>query len=88
MKGANLTENHIWKHRTIKGFKQDDLAFLLGQKKPSQISRYERGQVMPQLEKLIKLSYCLGIDIESLYPHLIKKWQNEVDARKRQLEKT
>jgi len=84
MKESKLIENRIWKYRKIKGLKQEDLAFLLGQENASHISRYERGLVIPKLEKLIKLSYGLNTDIESLYPELVGKWQEDVEKKKLQ----
>lgn len=78
-------ENRIWKHRTAKGLKQSELAFLIGQQNSSQVSRYERGLVIPKLEKLVKLCFCLGTEIERLYPELIQKWQKEAEANKKEL---
>jgi transcriptional regulator with XRE-family HTH domain len=87
MKSASLIENRIWKYRNIKGFKQEELAFLIGHITPSQVSRYERGLITPALEQLVKLCYALDIKIENLYPQLIKKWQQEVDKNKEKLKK-
>ena len=78
-------ENRIWKHRIAKGLKQSQLAFLIGQKNSSQISRYERGLAIPHLEQLVKLCYGLEVGIGSLYPQLISKWQGEVDNGKDRL---
>ena len=80
-----LIENRIWKYRKIKGFKQKELAFLIGQDLPSQVSRYERGLVIPNSEHLIKLCRALDTKIEQLYPHLIKRWLQEVENNRRQL---
>lgn len=82
-----LIENRIWKYRKIKGFKQKELAFLIGQDLASQVSRYERGLVIPNSEHLIKLSYALDTKIELLYPHLMKRWIQEVKENKKQSKK-
>jgi transcriptional regulator with XRE-family HTH domain len=87
MNGTSLIENRIWKYRNIKGLKQEELAFLIGHETPSQVSRYERGLITPALEQLVKLCHALDIKIESLYPQLIKKWQQEVDKNKEKLKK-
>ena len=79
-----LIENRIWKYRKIKGFKQKELAFLIGQDLPSQVSRYERGLVIPNSEHLIKLCRALDTKIELLYPHLMKRWLQEVEDNKKQ----
>jgi transcriptional regulator with XRE-family HTH domain len=85
MKDLSLIENRIWKYRNVKGFKQEDLAFLIGQNNPSQVSRYERGVAIPKLKYLIKLCTALDINIEYLYPHLTGKWHQEVKNRIEQL---
>ncbi len=77
--------NRIWKYRNIYGLKQKDLAFLIGQNNASQISRYEKGQMIPKLAQLVKLCYALGIELESLYPELMRKWKDEVEARREKL---
>ena len=82
-----LIENRIWKYRNVKGLKQKEVAFLIGQDTPSQVSRYERGLVIPKLEKLVKLCYVLDIKIELLYPQLMKKWHQEAENKKEQLRK-
>ena len=87
MNNSLLIENRIWKYRKVKGFKQKELAFLIGQDLPSQVSRYERGLVIPNSENLIKLCYALDTKIELLYPHLIKQWHQEVENNKRQSRK-
>jgi transcriptional regulator with XRE-family HTH domain len=87
MKDTLLVENRIWKYRNINGFKQEELAFLIGQDAPSQVSRYERGLVIPKLEQLIKLCYAMDTKIESIYPQLMKKWHQEVENKKERLRK-
>ncbi len=87
MNASYLVENRIWKHRNAKGLKQSELAFLIGQKNPAQVSRYERGMVIPKLEQLVKLCHALGSDIGSLYPDLVGRWQREVEANGKKLNK-
>jgi len=87
MENLKRIENRIWKYRIAKGLKQTELAFLIGQKNPAQISRYERGSVIPKLEQLIKLCFGLGTEIKDLYPGLIAKWQVEVEMEKEKLNK-
>lgn len=87
MTESRVIENRIWKYRNTNGLRQDELAFLIGQKNPSQVSRYERGMVIPKLAQLVKLCHVLEIEIEALYPHLIKKWRREVEEKKLQFKK-
>jgi transcriptional regulator with XRE-family HTH domain len=83
-----LIENRIWKYRKIKRLKQRELAFLIGQKGlASQVSRYERGLVIPNSEHLIKLCCALNTKIELLYPHFVKRCHQEVANNKKQSRK-
>ncbi len=83
MKKIRVKENRIWKYRITKGLKQCELAFLIGHATPTQVSRYERGLVMPECEQLIKLSQALDVDIDVLYPQFVEKWREEVEERKK-----
>jgi transcriptional regulator with XRE-family HTH domain len=82
-----LIENRIWKYRKIKGLKQKELAFLIGQDIPSQVSRYERGLVIPNSEHLIKLCCALDTKLELLYPHFVKRCHQEVEVNKKKFRK-
>jgi len=62
--------------------KQSELAFLIGQKNSGQVSRYERGLVIPTLEQLIKICFGLETKIKDLYPDLITKWRREIEVKK------
>ncbi len=88
MENGKKIENRIWKYRTARGLKQSELAFLIGQKSSAQVSRYERGVVMPRFEQLTKLCCGLGEKPECLYPDPIQKWQEEVKAREAELKKS
>jgi len=88
MENLKRIENRIWKYRTVRGLKQSELAFLIGQKNSGQVSRYERGLVIPTLEQLIKICFGLETEIKDLYPDLIAKWRREIEAKKAELEKT
>ncbi len=85
MSKTRIIENRIWKYRNTKKLKQSELAFLIGQKNASQVSCYERGRVIPKMEQLVKLCYCLGVSIETLYPRLTQAWQEEVEERRAKL---
>jgi len=80
-------ENKIWTFRNRRGYRQWELAFLLNQKDTTQISRQERGMVIPDFKQVIKISYALEIEPKDLYPELVGQWKREVDQRKRELEK-
>ena len=82
-------ENNIWIYRDKLGLKQREIAFLLNQKDTTQFSRYERGLVLPDFEKVYKIAYILKVKFEEfkeLYP-IVDKWEKEVDERYSLLEK-
>ncbi len=81
MKKFHAVENRIWKYRNARGLKQTELAFLIGHENAAQVSRYERGLVLPKLEQLFKLCCALDIRVESLYPGLVEEWRREVETR-------
>ncbi len=81
MEKMEKIENRIRRKREELGYKQSDLAFLLGHKNPSQVSRYEKGQILPDSENIFKLSYSLKTLPEWLYPGMTKKWKEEVAKR-------
>lgn len=88
MESIKKIENRIWKYRVAKELKQSELAFLIGQKDSAQISRYERGLVIPNFEQLTKLCFGLDTKPEYLYPNMIKKWEEEIEIKKEELRKS
>ena len=80
-------ENRIWRYRQIKGLNQSDLAFVINQKGSAQVSRYEKGLVISDFERIVKISHVLEVEPKELYPELIEQWQSEAEKRTRELEK-
>lgn len=79
--------NRIWRYRQIKGFNQTELAFIIDHKWPSQISRYEKGLVLCDFERIVKISRALEVEPEELYPELIEQWQSETEEKVGELKK-
>lgn len=48
--------NRLKKHRVLMGYKQKDIAYLLGLVSTNRISEWENGMANPNLINLIKLS--------------------------------
>jgi len=82
-----IIENRIWRYRQIKGLNQSDLAFVINQKGPGQVSRYEKGLVISDFERIVKISHALEVGPEELYPELIEQWQSEAEEKIGELEK-
>lgn len=60
-------KNSLKKHRLLMGYKQNEVAKLLGLKSASRISRWEKGLAMPSVENLIKLSVLYATLMNELY---------------------
>ena len=51
--------NRLRKHRRLMGYTQDDVAYLLDLRSSAQISRWEKGQAIPDTVNVIRLAYIL-----------------------------
>lgn len=60
------------------GFRQAEVAKLLGLKNPSMISRWEQGHIMPRADYLIKLSILYKTLVNELYSELSEEYQKEL----------
>ena len=61
------SDNNLWKYRKIKGLKQKDIAYYLGIKNISQISRWEKGYRFPSLKNCFKLSLIYECSLNDLF---------------------
>ena len=68
------------------GYTQKDLAFLLGLKNYSTISRWEQGTAIPGIVVLLKLSILFRTLPGELYFDLIKELREEVYIREKSLQ--
>lgn len=87
MKKRERLYNRIRRKREESGYRQSDVAFMLGHKNSSQVSCYERGLIMPDSENMMKLCYCLNTMPEGLYFEMTKKWKDEVGEKRVRLRK-
>ena len=55
-------------NRRRSGFTQEELAFLVGDRKPSTISRYEGGERWPDLRTALAFKVVFGRNIIDLFP--------------------
>lgn len=77
--------NHIWKYRKRKGLGQKRIAYLLGHASSTQLSKWERGKILPNLENALKLAYILEVPIESLFSDLYTDLGHDVVRKDRTL---
>ncbi len=82
MNGGRSFINRLRKHRRLMGYTQDDVAYLLGLKSTSLISRWEKGESKPLVDNVIRLSYIYH---EELYREYYKEVRYEIKPREKHL---
>lgn len=73
------------RHRVRSGFTQEELSFLLGQRRHSTISRYEAGNRSPDLKTAFAYEVLFGERANELFAGLRAEARAEVEERARQL---
>ena len=76
--------NLLWKHRKLKRFSQKFIKRKLKLNSVSVISRWEKGEVMPSGDNLLKLCALYGKDVHDLYPEVFIEAQEEFDVHDRE----
>jgi transcriptional regulator with XRE-family HTH domain len=79
-------QNRIKKYRKIMGYKQKELAFLLGLQNYSIISRWESGSAIPGIVMLFKLSILFRTLPSELYFELTQELRREITMREKLLQ--
>lgn len=62
--------NYLYTLRRIRGFRQKQLALLLGYRGTTQISRFESGATLPPLQVALLLQLALGAQLSEIYVDL------------------
>jgi transcriptional regulator with XRE-family HTH domain len=73
--------NYIWKYRKRLGMGQKRVAYLLGHSDHSQFSKWERGESVPNLDNVLRLSYILQTPVEALYHERYKALSKDIEER-------
>jgi transcriptional regulator with XRE-family HTH domain len=74
-------ENRLWLTRKRRGLEQKQVAYLLDQHTPDQVSRYELGTRQPTLETALLLEMIYGAPLRFLYKDLYERLQAELKER-------
>ncbi|MCH8903557.1 MAG: helix-turn-helix transcriptional regulator [Bacteroidetes bacterium] len=74
--------NSLRRFRKLSGYKQKDVARILGFKSSSRISRWENGIGMPSLPNCIKLSILYSTLMDALYIDLFRSLRKEISDKK------
>lgn len=69
--------NRLRRYRRIAGYKQCEVAELLGLRCTDRLSRWEQGQCMPSVANLIKLGVIYDTLVEELYYQLVMDSREE-----------
>lgn len=77
--------NRIRLYREEKGYRQKDLAFLLGTS-AFQISRWEKGRSKPTLYHAIGLEVACSRLIDDIYRPYFDEWKEKIKERRKELE--
>ncbi len=62
------------------GYKQKDVALILGHKSSTRLSQWEKGIALPSVINLLKLSFIYRTLPNELYPNLTQKIEDELTA--------
>ncbi|MGE5446575.1 MAG: hypothetical protein ACM3SR_18575 [Ignavibacteriales bacterium] len=61
------------------------MAYLLGHFDHKQICKWEKGDVVPNLQNALRLSYILQVPVELLFAELYRNLGEEVEERQKSL---
>lgn len=75
--------NCLWIVRKKSGLPQKQVAFLLGHKNTTQLSRYERGARIPSLETALKLESAYNTPVRVLFSGLYDQFHADVQGRQK-----
>ena len=77
--------NYLRAYRKRSGLNQSEVAYLLGCKNASQVSRYERRRHMPPLRTALAFQAALDTPISELYGGTYESVSKQVTSRARSL---
>lgn len=77
----NIIKNRLWSCRKRRRLEQKQVAYLLGQTTPGQVSRYELGTRLPMLETALLLEMIYGAPLRVLYKDLYERLQADLRER-------
>lgn len=73
--------NLLRKYRKANGYKQIDVAKMLGIKSSSKISRWEKGESIPNLVNAFKISILFRVMVDSLFIDLLRHLRKDMKER-------
>lgn len=85
MARVKALDNYLRTHRKSLGLSQKELAFLLGHKHRTRVSRYERGVRVPKIETVVALETVFQNPIRKLFEGTYDRVCAGVRARAKEL---
>ena len=78
MEGITNSSNALRQCRRERGLKQKEVAWLIGQKTLSHVSRYEQNRTLPNLLTALKFEIIYRRPVAFLYPDLYQHLKREI----------
>jgi len=75
------TPHCLRKYRIASGLKQKDVAKKMGLRSPSRISRWEKGESIPNIVNAFKLAIIYHVMIDALFIVLIRSLREEIKQK-------
>lgn len=73
--------NRLWQARKRVRLGQKQVAFLLRHHTSDQVSRFEKGLRLPNLETALRLEIIFGCPVRLLFPDIYALLRSEIEAR-------
>jgi transcriptional regulator with XRE-family HTH domain len=84
-KRSRKIRNYLWITRKKMGLAQKQVAFLLGHKSTTQLSRYERGTRIPSLKTALKLEIAYAKPLRLLFSELHDEVREDIQKRREKI---
>jgi transcriptional regulator with XRE-family HTH domain len=77
--------NYLRSHRKQVGLSQSEVAFLLGFDEDGQVSRYEKGEIIPPLRTALALATVFDTSVSTLFSEMQHAVDRNILSRMKQL---
>ncbi len=81
MNSLKQTQNNLILYRRRMGFKQKQVARLLGHRDTSMISHYEHGRALPPLAVALGLEIIYRVPVAFLFPRMYDELKKQIRAK-------
>jgi transcriptional regulator with XRE-family HTH domain len=82
---SSFRNNYLRPHRKQIGFSQSEVAFLLGFDQDGQVSRYEKGEIIPPLRTALALATIFDTSVSTLFSEMQYAVDRNILSRMKQL---